>query len=171
MDSRIPVERDEARADEVPRKFVLPGKRLPGLIILVLLPLAAVLGLTSRQATVSLEQDGLSLLVEYPRVQRYLNPRLLHISVTNVGDQPLPDTHVSLTRSYMDAYTGVSLVPGEEYINDSDVVVALGDLAPGETRRIRAELRSHTYWSHRGELTVSSGGTRVVADLRSLVLP
>ena len=37
MDSRIPFEREEAKADEVPRRFVLPGKRLPGLIGLLLL--------------------------------------------------------------------------------------------------------------------------------------
>jgi|SRR5690625_394090 len=139
MDSRIPAARDEARADQVPRKFVLPGKRLPGLIILALLPLVAVLGLTSRQATVNREQGGLSVQVDYPRVQRYLNPRLLSISVTNVGEEPLSDTNVSLSRDYVNAYTGVSLTPSAESIGEAGLVMPLGDLEPGETRHIRAE--------------------------------
>lgn len=171
MDSRIPFEREEARADQVPRRFVLPGKRLPGLIGLLLLPLVAALGLTSRQATINVEHDGLSLQVDYPRVQRYMNPRLLTISVSNLSSQPLADAVVNLSRAYLDSYSAVAMKPDVGYIDDADVVMPLGVIEPGETRRIRVELRSESYFFHSGQLTASSGGTEVVAELRSLVLP
>lgn len=171
MDSQIPFEREEARADMVPRRFMLPGKRLPGVILLALLPLVAVAGLTASQATINLEQGGLSLHVDYPRVQRYLNPRILNISVTNHGPTVITDLNVSVTDDFMHAHTGVTLVPAAEYLDGTALVVPLADLAPGETRGIRAELRSNRYWSHSGELTVSGGAVELTADLRTLVLP
>lgn len=171
MDSHIPAARDEERADQVPRRFVLPGKRLPGLIILALFPLAAVAGLTSQQSTLNLEQDGLHFQIDYPRIQRYLNPGILTISVTNVSNVPLADTTVSMEQGYVDAYTAFAMMPGEEYIDAAGLVVPLGDIAPGETRRIRTELRSDSYWSHSGTMTASSGDVQVAASVRSLVLP
>lgn len=171
MEPHIPAARDEARADQVPRRFVLPGKRLPGLIVLLILPLAAIAGLTTRQVTLNLEQDGMQFSISHPRVQRYLNPAILTLSVTNLGSGPLTDTNVSIDRSYLDAYTAFALMPGGEYLNADALVVSLGDIAPGETRQIRAELRSDSYWSHSGTMTASSGETELAADVHSLVLP
>lgn len=160
MDPHTPAARDEARADQVPRRFVLPGKRLPGLIFLALLPLLAIAGVTSRQGTLRLEQDDMQLLIDYPRVQRYLNPGILTVSVTNLGDEPLTDTDVTLEHDYLDAYTSLTFMPAGEYSDETGMVISLGDIGPGQTRRVRAELRSDRYWSHSGLMTASSSTLR-----------
>ncbi len=153
------------------RRLVIPGKRVGGLVALLLLPVGALLGLDSVQGQGSAGTGDLQLTAEFPRVLRFMKPAAINLGVTNAGDATLQEVTVTIDSSYLDAFTGVTLVPSAETISDGRLLIGLGDIAPGESQRVRVELRANHYWNQPVTFSVASGPEQVSLPAATLVLP
>lgn len=171
MRDSLPLEGTSADEDGHRRRFLIPAKRVPGLLLLLLLPLVALTGLTSLRGSAVAETEGMRLAIDYPRTLRYLKPTDMQVDVTNTGSTPLTGVVIALERDYFDAFTGLTLMPAETSVNESQLLLDAGDLAPGETGSVRIELRANRYWLHEGVIEARADGALVSAELGTLMLP
>lgn len=159
------------RAPQLPRQLNLPVGRVMGLILLALLPLAALFGLTDRQGQLSRSAPGMDLNLSWPAVNRLYRPGLLELSVTGTGPDLLRDVSVSVPLDWLDQFGDVSPIPAAESVEDGRLLVSLGDIPAGETRSLRMELRGTAGNFSRTELIIRHANGQEQLAISSLTLP
>lgn len=156
---------------EVPRRLHLPAGRIAGLILLILLPLAALTGLTDRQGELSRSVTGMDVTLSWPAVNRLYRPGLLELTVTGTGPDSLQDVTVALPLDWLAQYGDLSPVPAAESVEDGQLLVRLGEVPAGETRSLRLELRGTSGSFSRTLLRVRHAEGEEQFNISSLVLP
>lgn len=149
----------------------MPGKRLTGLAVLLLLPLLAVSGLTALRQERQVANGELVLQVEFPRVLRYLKSAPVFIRVKNAGSEPIPAAELHVGSSWLAGFTSLTMTPDATSSDANGLIVDLGDIAAGEARSVRLELRGSEYWLQQGRISVRSGDREAAVQVMTLVLP
>lgn len=122
-----------------PRRLNVSARQLLGLVLLALLPLAALLGLTSRQGQLQVTAGDLHTSMSWPLVTRLYRPGLLELEVRASGE--LNDVQVALPLEFLSGFSDFSSEPGAEQLADGSYLIGLGDMSAGQTRNVRIELR------------------------------
>lgn len=156
---------------EVPRRLYLRAGRIAGLVLLALLPLAALTGLTDMQGELARSAQGMDVTLSWPAVNRLYRPGLLELSVTGTGPDSLQDVTVALPLDWLNRFGDLSPVPAAEGVEDGQLLVSLGEVPAGETRSLRLELRGTSGSFSRTELTVHHSAGEEQFSISSLVLP
>ena len=157
---------------QVPRRFKQYLFQWIGVPIFVLVALLAVFGVFGETvATAEESSAALELEVEYPSRFRYRTDNLITVSVTNRTDQALDSISVRFDQSYVSNFANVTFQPSVETIADNTYVVALTDVAPGETRSVVVEVQAESYWRHEGTISASAGEDSVSVSVATFVFP
>jgi len=145
-----------AQPPEVDRKFQIHPYQMIGIPLMMLVPILALFGVFGESVhSVSTSGQQLDTSVEYPTRFRYKMIDEVIVSLSNVSDQAIPSVLVNFNRRYIDGFSTVTFTPSIHSITDSDYIVEVIDLQPGETRVISVTLQAEKYGMHRG--TISAG--------------
>lgn len=118
----------------------------------------------TREATA----QGLTLRVAHPERMRFRDMERVTFDVENTAGEPCRAATLTLDEAYLDSFEEHHATPAEAAFGRFE----LGDLAPGERRRIDIELRGERSWLASGNATLSCGGERGVhAPLRTFIFP
>ncbi len=146
-------------APEIDRRFRLHGVQWVGIPILLLIPVLALFGVFGeRWQSVSGETTELSVALDYPSSYRYHIINSLRMEVTNRTEALLDTVTIDLDTSYIEHFSNVSGVPPLDHA----YALKLLALEPGETRRVRVELRGERYGRHEGVIRVTGTGADTV---------
>ncbi|WP_437292999.1 hypothetical protein [Sorangium sp. So ce426] len=118
----------------------------------------------TREATA----QGLTLRVAYPERMRFRDIERVTFDVENTAGEPCRAAALTIDEAYLDSFEEHHTTPLEAAFGR----FALGDLAPGERRRIDVELRGERSWLASGNATLSCGEERGVhVPLRTFIFP
>lgn len=144
---------------EMPRRVHLDLPHALAVLLIALLPILAVAGvLNEATATVQARTDRWALEVRYPSRLPYTVERSLQAHIRNPSGETLRNVRVAVDRDYLDGFDDVSVEPAEVLITGDHYVVQIGEIPPGETRRVDIRLRGHAPWRRRGSLTAEAEG-------------
>ena len=136
---------------EVDKKFQIYTFQLIGIPLMILIPILALFGLFGESVeSVRTSSQQLDMIVEYPTRFRFKMIDELTVSLSNASEQTLPSVLVSFDRQYIDGFSTVTFTPSVKSITDSDYIVEVSDLKPGQTRVITATIQAEKYGMHRG---------------------
>lgn len=159
-------------APEIPRRIILPPKRIAGVGFLLLFPILAIAGILGNHETSATRTSGtLQIDVEYPDRLRYFTEEPLDVTIHNASTAPTKEVHVRVDREYLLGFTDESFVPDPDRVNQKTVEFDLGPIPPGETRCVQIELTAQRYGSRTGQVQVEAGEARADFQIRTLVLP
>ncbi|WP_437911572.1 hypothetical protein WME73_28385 [Sorangium sp. So ce302] len=148
------------------RRFALHPLHAIGAFALACVAASALFmhALETREATA----QGLTLRVAYPERMRFRDMERITFDVENTAGEPCRAAALTLDEAYLDSFEEHHTTPAEAAFGR----FALGDLAPGERRRIDIELRGERSWLASGNATLSCGGERGVhVPLRTFIFP
>ncbi|WP_437585748.1 hypothetical protein [Sorangium sp. So ce1000] len=121
----------------------------------------------TREATA----QGLTLRVAYPERMRFRDTERITFDVAHVAraaGEPCRAAALTIDEAYLDSFEENHATPDEARYGRFE----LGDLAPGERRRIDIELRGERSWFASGNATLSCGEERgVQVPLRTFIFP
>jgi hypothetical protein len=153
---------------EIRRRLSLYRFQLLGLPFLLVIPLLALFGVFGERWTaVNAESGALELSVRYPAVFRYMMIDAVELHVRNRGDTAIDTITVALDTAYATRFSTVSAVPPFT----GPFELQLTDVAARASRRVMIEIQAERYWSHSGELTVSSRADTIRIPLTTMVYP
>lgn len=139
------------------RQVRLPLLQLVGVPLLALMPLAAMFGAFDRQERVATQRSGdIELTARHPTQLRYLTDGVLRVSVHNAGRGVLHCARVRLADDYLDGLSPSGSTPQPQRQDDHGVEVELGDVAPGQTRRVTVQLQAQEVGRHVGRVTAAT---------------
>lgn len=114
----------------------------------------------------------LALHVEYPSRVQHQQGRPLLIEVRNESAAAVEEVAVEIDRAYIEAFDAGSFLPAPDEITPDAYVVKLGEIQPGDVRRVAADLKAEKVGRQEGQIRVSSGERRLAAiDLSTFVFP
>ncbi|MFZ5477766.1 MAG: hypothetical protein ACOZNI_13405 [Myxococcota bacterium] len=154
---------------EARHRFHLPALQSIGMPILGLVTLLAVLGVFDPAHESRLVWAGdLAVVVRWPTRLRETQAEVAEIELRNEGTAPF-SASVAFEGAWLDAFRDVHVDPGAEEARS----VAFADIGPGESRRVRVQLRAERSGWHRGTVHVlRTPGDRVAAvPVGTWVLP
>jgi hypothetical protein len=156
-------------APSVRRRVLVSRVQAIGVPFLLLLPVLALFGVfdTVRAERVVWAGD-LSVVVRWPSRIRETQSEQAEVELRNAGEGTV-SARVAFEGPWLDAFRDVRIDPGAHEAR----TVALEDIAPGETRRVRVQLRAEKPGRHTGMVHVlREPGDRVAAvPVATLVLP
>ena len=114
-----------------------------------------------------LSGSALEAHVEFPTRFSYQMVNAVLVDVRNVSGGTIDTVRIAIDTSYADRFSEVTFAPSEERRG----VVALADMRPGESRRLRIDLQGEEYGRHEGRLTVAGGGDSLSTMLRTIIFP
>lgn len=146
-------------APQIPRRFELYAYQYIGILLLLVVPVLALLGVFGESAT-TLQQASadLTLTITYPTRYRYEMLNSLTAAVRNNTSAAIPTLTVRFSRDYIDQFSDVSFSPSLTRITDEAYEVDLSDLPPGAARVVSVDLRADAYGEHRGAVTAAAEG-------------
>ena len=147
------------------------ARLLVPVVLLALLPAAALLGLTSRKGELTVTADGMQASLHWPLVTRVYRPGLLELEVRATGDSPLTAVQAALPLEFLNLFSDVASEPAAERLENGQFLIELGDIPPGESRSVRLELRPNSGHYLRTSVTVSHTGAESVLYISQLTLP
>jgi hypothetical protein len=168
--------RDEAPKPAPPpafrRALEPPPQQLLAIAVLTFVVGGALLGLFGHTDAIA-QVQGRSILVDviFPERTRHRVPTEIRVEVRNVSERPLELVRVFLPRPYLDAFRAEDLTPDLSRLDGNAYEIDLRDIAAGETRLVTAEVRSQSYGTHRGVVTVVAGEERVSLEVATFVFP
>lgn len=140
---------------KVDKKFQVHAYQWIGIPLMMLIPILALLGLFGETVdTVSSSSQLLDVSVEYPTRFRYKMIDEVTVSLSNISGQPLPSVLVLFDRDYIDGFSTVIFTPSVKSITDTNYIVEVSDIQPGETRIISATIQAENYGMHRGIISI-----------------
>jgi hypothetical protein len=139
---------------KVDKKFQIHAYQWIGIPLMMLIPILALLGLFGETVDmVSSSSQLLDVSVEYPTRFRYKMIDEVTVSLANVSEQTLPSVLVRFDRQYIDGFSTVTFTPSIKATTESDYLVEVSNLQPGETRVITATIQAEKYGMHRGSIS------------------
>lgn len=143
--------------------------QLLGLIVLLLVPVAALAGAFGESWTVAeARTSDLGIRMRYPDRYRYKQINNFEVFVQNTSGRVIDTVTVSFDTSFVMKFSNPVFVPG---VSDA-FEIPLTAVRPGETRVVVAELQGEHYWVHEGDVRITSGGADTATiPLRTLILP
>lgn len=155
------------------RELRLGWLQVVGVGLLLLLPLAALTGaLGTAEREASARAGDLSLDARYPYRTRYMTPNSIELRLKNHGDKPLAGVTLRLAEDYLAHFGDLSFRPAAERLTEGSAEIELGELPPGETRRVVVEFRAEGYGRQAGRVSAATaGGAPVELELATLILP
>lgn len=109
----------------------------------------------------------LALDVEFPARHRRGATDTLAVRVSNRSSRTMPLVSLRVDRAYLAAFADVAFTPPP----DAAGALVLRDVRAGETREVRVRLTAADVGRHDGGVTATHGSTRLVAQVRTIVLP
>ncbi len=155
------------------RRVQISGVQLVGIGLLSLLPLAALTGLLgTKEEEARASAGALELSVRYPARTHHSVSEAVELAVKNTGTQPLAGAGLRLGDGYLSHFEDARFTPAVQRLGEDGAELELGELAPGETRRLVVELRARHFGTHDGRISaVAEGAEPVVLEVSTLVLP
>jgi len=155
------------------RRIRISGLQTMGVGLLVLLPLAALTGLVTPETHESRASAGpLELTVRYPARMYYSTFEALELGLKNTGSHALSSARVQLPTDYLSNFDNVLIRPHVQHLSEARAQIDLGELAPGQTRKLVVEVRASDYGRHDGRISAAAGDAASVAlEVSTLVLP
>lgn len=160
-------------APDVPRRVNLSGSQRAAAVLLLILPVLAALGVFGESfSTADAASAQIRLSAEYPSRLRFRLDSRLTVTVENTGQQTLRAPAVHFERDYIDRFVNISFLPPITEATGDAYIVALADLAPGDTQMVTVQLQGSQYGHHQGRIWVSVDG-QAAAELAvsSIVFP
>lgn len=150
------------------RRFKLWRHQIITIPLLLAIPVLGLAGVFDEDRDRRSAADGgLEMTVEAPARIRTTGPTTADIELRNVGAEPLSRVEVEFDESWVDGFDDARFVPEPE----EPFVVPVGDIAPGETRRVSLELKAGDHGVHTGTVTARAAGAEASLRLRTWVLP
>lgn len=144
----------------IPRRVAFDRGQLAGVVLLLAVPALALCGVFgTTEGTARAAVGELEVVVRHPERLRYKTRHSLDVTLHNRGSRPLPGVTVAFDLDYLAAFADVRFDPPGGAVNAA-YEVALGAIAPGETRHVRATLEAQQYGRHRGTVVVGAAGAR-----------
>jgi hypothetical protein len=165
---RAPSEPEPAppRAPPLRRRLALNPPHAIGAFALACVA-ATALFMNARETREATAQ-GLTLRVAYPERMRFRDMERVTFDVENTASEPCRAAALTIDEAYLDSFEEHHTTPAEAAFGRFE----LGDVAPGERRRLDIELRGERSWLAEGNATLSCGGERgVKAPLRTFIFP
>jgi hypothetical protein len=155
------------------RRIQISAAQLAGIALLLVLPVAALSGLLgTKKREVRASAGALELSARYPSRMHYKTSGSLELRLKNTGAGAIGSATLRLGDSYLQHFADAQFQPQVQRLNEEGVEIDLGELAPGQTRRLRVELRAEDYGTHDGQVSASAQGLPPVAlEVSTLVLP
>lgn len=160
-------------APDIGRRVAFERGQPAGILLLLALPLLALSGsLDVAEGSAATTAGEFEVGVIYPQRSRYKTTHSLEVRLRNTGNQPASQVSVAFEHAYIGAFSEVRFSPMAHRATDDAYVVALDDIAPGETRRIDTSLKAEEYGRHRGDIVVRiAGESRGRLTVETLTLP
>ena len=159
----------ELEPPPVERRFALYRRQLPGLILLLLIPVLAIAGVFGESHAEAQARAGdLTLRVRHPSRLRFEQISTLDVVVANHGAARIDTLVVTIDTAYLSRFSGVTLTPSAT----APFEVELTGVAPGESRRVHVEMDAMRIGRHRGDVRVSAGGADTATlGIATIVFP
>ena len=152
----------------LPRRFRFWPHQWVTIPLLLAVPVLGLAGVfDENRDTKTAFLGNVEMKVRYPTRLRVTHVSHTEIEVKNVSDTPLTELELELDRKYVEAFEEVQFVPDV----DRPFVVPVGDLEPGETKRVYVDLKGGDHGVHRGSITLRGAGEIQPVRLRTLMLP
>lgn len=160
-------------APDAPRRVNLSGPQIAAAVLLLILPVLAALGVFGESfGTADASGGEIRLSAEYPSRLRFLLDSSLRVTVENTGQQTLSAPELHFERGYIDQFVNISFVPPATEATGDAYIVALSDLAPGDSQVVTVQMQGSRYGRHEGRIWVSiNGQTAVELNVSSIVFP
>jgi hypothetical protein len=144
-----------------------------GVPLLLLVPIFALFGLLdTRLATKEVDENGLSLSIEYPSQLRYRTQDPFEISVRNETGHEITALEVRVSRDYLDGFHEADFNPDPKEIDADEAVFEMNNVGAGETRRVLVNFEADQVGNHQGTLAASTElGPGPRLEFSTFVLP
>lgn len=110
--------------------------------------------------------------VEYSSRAEFGSSKPLLIEVRNESASPVESLAVEIDRSYLEGFQPQSFVPEPKEVTTLAHVIDLGDVQPGEVRRVAVDLTAEKVGQRAGQVRVTSRDHPVAAiDISTFVFP
>ncbi|HRO60036.1 MAG TPA: hypothetical protein PK177_12875 [Burkholderiaceae bacterium] len=137
-----------------------------------LLPIAALTGAFEGERELGAQAGDLELEVLYPQRMRHGTVATLEIRLVNRGKAPLVDAMVHVPEQYLSHFGDLRFLPQPQRLDEQGVQALLGELAPGQTRKLVVALKANRPGVHDGRISASAGdGAAARIEVETLVLP
>ncbi|MHB1223451.1 MAG: hypothetical protein ACYC2G_05305 [Gemmatimonadaceae bacterium] len=165
-----PSDAQQPPAPEIRPRVQMHRTELVGIVVIVLVPLLALLGVFGPEVERARGwTDAIALEVRYPARYRLGMTETLEARVSNRSGTLMPRVALAVDGAYLDGFATASPTPdfARAY------AVELIDLAPGETRTVVVDLQAEHAGRFRGRATATATHARdsVTVPLTTLVLP
>lgn len=155
-----------------PRKLRAGWLQVVGVGLLSLLPIAALTGAFEGEREASERAGGLELEVRYPQRMRHGTATTLEVRLSNHGHDTLTDALVHLPDRYLSGFGDFRFMPEPQRLDEHGVRVAIGELAPGQTRKLIVALKAEQAGVHDGRISAAAAdGATAQLEVTTLVLP
>ena len=158
---------------DVPRKLNLSAIQIAAAVLLLIFPVLSIAGAFGEsfgQADAS--GADVHLTTEYPTRLRFLLGSNMQVTVENTGQQTLSGLTLHFDRNYIDQFTAISFIPPVTDATDDAYLIALQDLAPGDSAVVTVQFQGSSDGRHQGRVWVAAGEqTAAELELSSIVFP
>jgi hypothetical protein len=160
-------------APEFDRRVELNWTQLIGVPLIMLLPVLALLGLFGQTFDTAVQaNDELELHVRYATRFRHGMVNPVEVTVRNLSAQTVENVRVEFDDAYLGRFIRVTFKPEVARISQEAYTVALGPIAPGESRRVVVTVEADEYGRHHGRVTAAGeNGPAVVVSLTTTIFP
>ena len=158
---------------DVPRKLNLSAIQIAAAVLLLIFPALSIAGAFGESISrADASGAGVRLTAEYPTRLRFLLDSDMHVTVENTSQQTLSGLTVHFEREYIDQFTAISFMPPVTDATDDAYLIALQDLAPGDSAVVTVQFQGSSYGRHQGRVWVAAGEqTAAELELSSIVFP
>ena len=155
-----------------PRKVRAGWLQVVGVGLLSLLPIAALTGAFEGEREATASAGDLELEVRYPHRMRHGTSATLEVRLANRGRDRLTGARVHLPDAYLSGFGDFRFMPEPQRLDEQGVRVAIGELAPGQTRKLIVALKAEQSGVHDGRISAAAAdGAAAQLEVTTLVLP
>lgn len=149
----------ELQPPAVEHGFALYRFQVPGLVLLMLIPILALAGVFGEShANAEARAGAIAVAIAHPARLRFEQISTMDVVVTNAGTTAIDTILVSIDPSWLSRFSGVTITPSASSVFG----VELTDVAAGESRRVHVEMDAMRPGRHRGTVTVTDGAADTV---------
>lgn len=156
------------QAPRIERRLRFGKLQLAGLVLIVLIPAAALAGVFGESRTsAEAKTSAFSVRMRYPERLRYRQIGRFDIFIENRSNAILDTITVDFDTAYVTRFADPVFVPDPT----EPFRVPVTHVRPGETRLVNAWLKADAAWTHTGDVRITSRNSNVSIRVRTLVFP
>ena len=158
---------------KVARHLHLSPPQIAGALVFLAIVGFAFAGiLDTHEGTKSVEGAAASAEVSYPTRFRYKQLMPLEVIVRNTSSNTLGGVEVQFDHDYISKFSSVEFSPSVSTITADAYVVSVGDIEPGGSRVVTADMQAEGFFRHSGSISVSAQeGVALELSLSTWVFP